>query len=601
MNFPGVAFLEYQIRLDEINTRLIEGLAKQSNALSVLSFIGIAFVVLAIFSSARKVLPIWSPLACIPPSISVALRYGRRGSKLRRLQWLGDSYERGIRRIDNQSQGTGVGGEEWEPSGHMFARDLNLFGSGSVFELLCTVRTQIGSRRLAEYLTLLPAARESKLRQDATRELRDDTALREKLVLLGTYESQQASWETFANWLGEPNAGFSRSSRWLAAFLAAAMAGLSLIWLTGLVSSGMLLAAFLSLLLAECGLALNVRRRVQQIISASSGIGAEIGLVREGLGFLLEQNFKCEKLQRIQAQVNSEALEKLRSLERLIQILGERNKDWFYCPSLLLLVGTQTAMAIDNLKAANTNSLREWLDAWGEFEALNALACYAYEHQETTTFPELHEHEPLFEATAIGHPLLPSEMCVRNDLFLGPTSTFRVISGSNMAGKSTLLRAIGTNAVLALAGAPVTAEKMVLSPFNLCTSISIGDSLGDGKSKFLMEVERLRDGIRATKEARPVLFLVDEMLSGTNSRDRRIASESIVRALVKGGALGVLSTHDLALTELPSAIGSGSLNAHMSSRQGGGPLDFDYLLKPGITFETNAKEIATMAGVPDVP
>ena len=601
MNFPGAAFLEYQVRLDEITARLLEGLAKQSSALAILSVIGIVFVVLAIFAFAGKMLPSWSPLICFPPSISVAWNYRRRVPGLRKFQRLRDSYEQGQQRIDNRWQGTGLEGDEWEPSEHMFARDLNLFGSGSFFELLCTTRTQIGARRLAEYLTSMPTVSETKLRQEAAKELRGNVALREKLALLGGYESQQASWETFTDWLGEQNAAFPRTLRWVAAFLAAATLALSLIWLAGLASPGILVTALTSLLLADCALNVRVRKRVDRIISATSLIGAEVGLLREGLGLLREQEFKCEKLRRIQAQVGPDAPARLRSLSRLQHILALRDTDWLYHVSTLLLVGTQTAMAIDSWKAANADSLREWLDAWGEFEALNALACYAYERQETTTFPEFSEGEPSFEATAIGHPLLSSDVCVRNDFSLGPASRFCVISGSNMAGKSTLLRALGTNTVLALAGAPVTAEKLVLSPFNLCASISMGDSLGDGKSKFLSEVERLRDGISATEDTRPLLFLVDEMLSGTNSSDRRIASESIVRALVDGGALGVLSTHDLALTELPGAIGTGAVNMHMSSRKGGGALEFDYLLKPGITLEANAQEIAKMAGVEAAP
>ena len=172
-----------------------------------------------------------------------------------------------------------------------------------------------------------------------------------------------------------------------------------------------------------------------------------------------------------------------------------------------------------------------------------------------------------------------------------------VISGSNMAGKSTFLRAVGSNAVLAMAGAPVTAKKLRLSPFKVCASISIADSLLEGKSKFLVEVERLRDAIACTKESRPVLFLIDEILGGTNSRDRRVAAEAVVRTLVEGGALGALSTHDLALTEITDSVGGGA-NVHMSSRRGTDVLDFDYLLKPGITPEANATAIARLSGVP---
>jgi DNA mismatch repair ATPase MutS len=167
-----------------------------------------------------------------------------------------------------------------------------------------------------------------------------------------------------------------------------------------------------------------------------------------------------------------------------------------------------------------------------------------------------------------------------------------------MSGKSTLLRAVGLNAVLAFAGAPVRARTLRLSGLTVVASAGVVDSLLSGKSKFLAEVDRLRLAIESAVPDRPVLFLVDEIFSGTNSRDRRVAAEAVVRTLVERGAIGILSTHDLALTEIASAQGMGGLNMHMASRNEGDPMDFDYRLKPGVTTETNALTIARMAGVP---
>jgi DNA mismatch repair ATPase MutS len=167
-----------------------------------------------------------------------------------------------------------------------------------------------------------------------------------------------------------------------------------------------------------------------------------------------------------------------------------------------------------------------------------------------------------------------------------------------MSGKSTFLRAIGLNAVLAFAGAPVRAHALRLSGLSIVASMSLVDSLLNGKSKFMAEVDRLRQAIESAAQDRPVLFLVDEIFSGTNSRDRRIAAESVVRTLVNRGAIGALSTHDLALTEIASTEGMCGVNVHMGSRDERDPMDFDYRLKPGITQEANALAIARMAGVP---
>jgi DNA mismatch repair ATPase MutS len=204
----------------------------------------------------------------------------------------------------------------------------------------------------------------------------------------------------------------------------------------------------------------------------------------------------------------------------------------------------------------------------------------------------------VYEADSLGHPLLSHETCVRNNVQLNGDCRFLVVSGSNMSGKTTLLRAIGMNAVLAFAGAPVRAQALRLSRLSICASLSVVDSLLNGKSKFLAEMDRLRRTLETAVAGTPVLFLIDEILSGTNSRDRRIASEAVVRTLVNRGAIGALSTHDLALSEIAELEELRGMNMHTGSRDEGGPMDFDYLLKPGVTTEANALAIARMAGVP---
>ena len=466
-----------------------------------------------------------------------------------------------------------------------------------MFELLCTVRTQIGRHRLASYLLDAPEIDETIRRQEAVQELQNRQTLREEIALLGGYDNQESSWDTFTDWLDSPLTTFHGIIRVAAVVLASGAAALGLSGLLGLVSAGSLVSILIPLAVLEGILALLLLKRVRRVIADTQIVGVEIGVLRHGLELLSKQHFASAKLRQIVTQVGSGAAARLKQLERLTRLLDERNKDWFYIPSLLLLVGTQTAMAIENWRAANRDGLLVWLDAWCEFEALNALACYAFERQETTSFPDLTDEDPVFEAQGLGHPLLSREERVCNDFALNSTSRFFVISGSNMAGKSTFLRAVGSNAVLAMAGAPVTAKKLRVSPFKVCASISIADSLLEGKSKFLAEVERLRDAIASTNESRPVLFLIDEILSGTNSRDRRLAAEAVIRTLVEGGALGALSTHDLALTEITDTMAGGA-NMHMSSRQGTDVLDFDYLLKPGVTPEANATAIARLSGVP---
>ena len=325
-------------------------------------------------------------------------------------------------------------------------------------------------------------------------------------------------------------------------------------------------------------------------------VSVETQVLREGLHLLQEAQFESVKLTKLAEQVLNGS-ESVQTLDRLLSALNERHKDWFYGPSLVLVVGTQLCMAVEQWRKAHADALSDWLKAWAEFEALNALAAYACENP-THVFPTFTNDDICFEARDLGHPLLPRTSCVVNDVELNRKTRFYVVSGSNMSGKSTLLRSIGLNAVLASAGAPVHASSLRMSRLSVFASLSIVDSLLNGRSRFLAEVNRLRRIIEAASENRWVLFLVDEILSGTNSRDRRIATEAVVRTLVERGAIGALSTHDLSLCEIVNYEDLCGVNLHMGSSQGGGPLDFDYRLKPGITNEANALAIARMAGVP---
>ncbi|HTW64237.1 MAG TPA: hypothetical protein VME17_06455 [Bryobacteraceae bacterium] len=325
-------------------------------------------------------------------------------------------------------------------------------------------------------------------------------------------------------------------------------------------------------------------------------LAVETCLFRDGLRLLESEKFSSAKLRQLAHQARGGG-NSIRQLERLLQVLEQRNKEWFYGPSLALLAGTQICMAIERWRSVHEHSLSIWLSVWAEFEALNALAAYAFENPENT-FPVFTTSETCFAARELAHPLLPRDSCVANDVELNREHPFYIVSGSNMSGKSTLLRTIGSNAILAFAGAPVRASALRLSGLSVVASLSTADSLLNGKSKFLAEVDRLRQAMEPGESDKRVLFLVDEILGGTNSHDRRIAAEAIVRALVGRGAIGAFSTHDLALTEIATAPGLNGVNVHMGSRSEGDPLDFDYRLKPGIANETNAIAIARLAGVP---
>jgi MutS domain V len=582
---------QYEGRILELQSAIAELRWPHTLAACVLTIAIGLFLALSLYAIRGQLYFLWPSL-----SIPVAAASLQRLRKLRqsksRLWRLKRFYDRAVRRLRGDWARSGITGEEFNHPDHVYATDLNVFGEGSLFELLCITRTSIGRRGLANFLLQAPALEETLLRQDAVRELRGRTNLREKVATLGEFEFLESKQATFDDWLNSPRLSFPRPLPWIAAVTSALTACIVIAGLLGLVSWANVGVWILPIIAFHAAVGLLFRDSVNQMSDWLRPVSIETRVLREGLQLIEGEQFQSAKLRKLSEQVRNGS-RSIRKLERLLHLLELRNKDiWYYGPSLVLLGGTQLCMAVERWRRQHGQSLRMWLQAWAEFEALNALAAYGYENP-YNTFPNLTTGPACLQASELGHPLLPWTSCVTNDIHLNRDSPFYIVSGSNMSGKSTLLRAIGLNVVLAFAGAPVRARALRLSGLSIFASLSLVDSLLNGKSKFLAEVDRLRQAIESDVPGRPVLFLVDEIFSGTNSRDRRIAAEAVVRTLVNRGAIGALSTHDLALTEM-----SGAVNVHMGSRNHGDPLDFDYRLKPGVTTETNALAIARMAGVP---
>lgn len=587
--------IQYQSKLNEMQTSVVNARFQLNAAGIGLAASASVFLILG-FYAFRQQVSIWWPSLPIPFVALAGRRYQRVRESRYRMSRLMTYYERGIQRLQGNWVGTGATGEEFSRPDHVYAADLNVFGKGSLFELVCIARTSIGQRGLATYLSESAALPEILLRQEAVRELQGRADLRERVASLGKFDLQESRSETFEAWLHSPTLSYARHLRPLTALTSVLLAGVVLAGLIGLIPWINVSICITPLVIFHSAVGLIFRTQVNKIHEWARLVSIETEVLREGLRLLEREEFESGKLRQLTDSVQR-ASEAVQKLGRLLNALNERYKDLFYGPSLLLLVGTQLSMAIEQWRNEHATPLRVWLHAWAEFEALNALAAYAYENP-ANTYPEFAADAVCFEARALGHPLLSHDSCVVNDIELNRQTRFYVVSGSNMSGKSTLLRAIGLNAVLAFAGAPVHASALRMSRLSVFASLSIVDSLLKGRSRFLAEVDRLRLTIDAAMNSKSVLFLIDEIFSGTNSRDRRIATEAVVRTLVERGAIGALSTHDLSLCEIGSSESLHGVNVHMGSKEGGEPLDFDYRLKPGVTNEANALAIARMAGVP---
>lgn len=564
--------LRYQQKIEQLQASLVDLQSRQTITALLIGAALLAGVYFGYLALARRAMPLWfSPLSL--PVAAYSLRtYARRRLLVDSSTQLREFYERGVARLEDRWAGECDSGEEFMQPGHLHARDLNLFGEGSVYERLCTARTYWGRERLAQYLQTPAGLDEILARQSAVKELvlRDD--LTESIALLRGESSTGAK-----DWLDAPSADLPA---WLRPVLVVSSIALA--------AAGWYAPAG-AVFFLNGAIGLYLRRRVNRVVSAAASVAGELETAREGLALLAAQRFESAKLQEL-ARRAVPAEKAIGALACWFDVLRHRTKDWFYLPSLLLFAGTHSALAIESWRLKNGAALRQWLDAWAEFETLHALALYARENPEDC-WPVI-DDETAFHAEALGHPLLPRAACVRNDIAL---EQFYVVSGSNMAGKSTLLRSIGVAAVLAYCGAPVRAASIRLGNMRVCASMSIVDSMREGKSKFLAEVERLRDTL-ALAASTPVLFLIDEIFSGTNSPDRQTAADAVMRTLAERGAIGALSTHDISVTEVSR---HGGTNLHMAARdESNDPLDFDYQLKPGVTRESNALAIARLAGVP---
>ncbi len=338
----------------------------------------------------------------------------------------------------------------------------------------------------------------------------------------------------------------------------------------------------------------HFRARTDRVLHDAEAASHELALLTGVLGRLEAETFSAPRLTQLRAALNVEGLppsRRMAQLNRLMDLVDSGHHQLMRLIGPALLWDLHLAYALEDWRRKSGSHMRQWLDAVGEMEALSSLAGYRYENP-GSVYPELVEGPACFDGDALCHPLLGRDTAVPNEVRLGGPVQVMVVSGSNMSGKSTLLRTVGVNAVLAQAGAPVPARGLRMSPLLVGASIRIQDSLQAGEAPFYAEILRLRQIVEAAAGDGTVLFLVDEVLHGTNSHDRRIGAEAIVRGLVQRGAMGLVTTHDLALSGIGGAAG---VNVHFEDHLEDGRMRFDYRMRPGVVEKSNA--IALMRSV----
>jgi hypothetical protein len=503
-------------------------------------------------------------------------------------------YASGLARMEHRWAGAGETGERFSSDTHPYAADLDLFGHGSLFELLCTARTRAGQETLADWLRCAAPADEVRARQQAVSELRASLDLREDLALAGDDVRAGVAPDVLRGWAEAAPVGFPSLARAVSAALALLDVLGALFWWLGAGPRPLIVA------LALAGAwALLLHARVERTVKAADRPGRDLALLAALLARLERERFTAARLVALRERLDTDGLppsRQVRRLARLQELIESRRNQLFAPVSLPLLWTTQLALAVETWRLRVGNRIPAWLAVVSEVESLCALAGYAYEHP-VDPFPELVEQGPLFGAQGLGHPLIPEHVSVRNDLRLDGTQSLLLVSGSNMSGKSTLLRSVGVNAVLAFAGAPVRATALRISPLSLGASIRIVDSLQQGSSRFYAEITRMRQLVDLARDRPPVLFLLDEILHGTNSGDRLVGARAVVRSLLERGGIGLVTTHDLALARIADDLASRARNVHFEDHLEDGRVAFDFVLKDGVVRKSNALALMRAVGL----
>jgi hypothetical protein len=508
-----------------------------------------------------------------------------------------DFYRQGLARIEDQWPGRGRSGMQLDDPHHVYASDLDLFGRGSLFELLCTVRTRMGEERLATWLKSPAPLQVIRERQSAVAELRNRLDLREELALIGEQADVGIHPAALLEWAETPNTLLGRPLLfWLGLILPVIAVLTALYWAIAGIET-----PFFVTLVVEAAVLSVLRRCLDRVLNGSETAFADLRMFSDLLLRIEREQLSVPALQALLAKLSSQgrkASQAIGTLSTIVNFAGSRRNQAIVLLLVPLMYTVNVALAAERWRRDHGGAVRSWVEAVGELEALLSLAAYSYEHPEDP-FPEFVDGPASFAATELGHPLIPRARCVRNDVTIASPTRILLVSGSNMSGKSTLLRTVGINTVLAMMGGPVRARALQLTELQIGASIRINDSLHEGSSRFYAEITRLRQlfDLAEAPGGRHLLFLLDELLQGTNSQDRRSGAEGIVRALVARGAVGLISTHDLALTDI-SGLQPGILrNVHFQDELRDGQMLFDFKLREGVVTKSNAMELMRSIGL----
>lgn len=484
------------------------------------------------------------------------------------------------------------------PKEHPYANDLDIFGHASVFQFMNRTNSDMGSATLASWLSN-PGSHEMILkRQDAVKELSAQTAWRQELQAFGATEKiQKTTTDRLEKWFTE-DYNFIKKKYWLFAA-----------YLVPLIVFTVLILNFTEILnnytrnyflLAAALVAFYISKKVTPLHQQVSKMTDELEVLNRSINLIEQTNFTSSCLQELQKQFIRDsytASTQINGLKKILERLDLRFNFVVFIPlDILLQWDLQQVIALERWKQHNHQYAMNWFKVLGEFEAISSIATISFNHPQWC-FPLLKEDHFFIEGKEVGHPLIKADKCVNNPLKIEHKGELMLVTGSNMAGKSTYLRSIGVNTVLAMAGAPVCAAYFCLSPVQIVSSMRIADNLEESTSTFYAELKKLKTIIDKVNNNEKVFILLDEILRGTNSLDRHTGSAALIKQLIKHNAACIIATHDIELAKLKEDYPANILNYHFDVQVSNDELYFDYRLKEGICTSLNASILMKKIGI----
>jgi hypothetical protein len=489
-------------------------------------------------------------------------------------------------------------GNEFKPENHEYANDLDIFGRASLYQYINRCTSEQGNKLLATWL-LNPSSTENILeRQEAVKELSQQIEWRQQLQSYGIAHSITIATEIkIENWLEEP-LQFSNKSHWrlfrfVLPILSCTLLGLHL---ADILASN----AFYPLILLMFAISLGISKLIMPEYAKLNKVAPQLETLSDSIAWIEQANFKSNLLVQLKSKYISRAAPSSHSIKTLKKILDKtdiRLNPLVFIPlNVFFFWDLQQVLILEKWKEKNKEHIGEWFQSLAEIESLSSLANLSFNHPDWT-FPNLIKEHGIVVAESLGHPLIPKEKLVTNSFSTKASGGLNLITGSNMAGKSTFLRSVGVNIVLAMMGSAVCAEAFTVSNMKVISSMRVNDNLEENTSTFYAELKKLKEVIEAVNRNEKVFLLLDEILRGTNSADRHTGSKALIKQLILHHAVGLIATHDLVLAKLADEFPDKLHNYHFDVQVAEDELYFDYKLKRGVCNSMNASLLMKKIGI----